>query len=139
MTQDDVREALAELKDARSQWGKAHEKFNIAAEKVAIRLIHEAVAARMSVEDVARIGGLTPKRVRTLMRQAGLDPRNGKGMLAENAAAALTENAALIGIDPKQMDLTSPLAYLPMGDSLRHEIIHSRTIHTVTDLPEDEH
>lgn len=138
MQQADVREALTELKEARSQWGKAHAEFNDAAEKVAVRLIHEAIAARMSVEDVARHGGLTPKRVRVLMRQHGLDPRNGKGMLAENAATALRENATLLGIDPKDMDLTSPLAYLPMGESLRHQIIHSRSIHEVADLLEDE-
>jgi len=56
------------------------------------------------------------------MRLAGLNPKMGKTLLAESASKALTENAMLMGVDPEKMDLTSPLAYLPMGNELKQRL-----------------
>lgn len=114
-----VQLALEEIRDARARWSEATKEFNQGAEFVLVRLIHEAARNYMSVEDVSKFSGLSTKRVRALMREVGLNPRDGKNLLSKKAAEALNENAALMGIDPSQMDLMSPLAYLPMGKALR--------------------
>jgi hypothetical protein len=115
-------EALAE---AKAEWDKARTQFDSDVEFVMTRLLHEAAANYMSVEQVAKATGLTPKKVRALMRKVGLDPKAGKRLLSAQAADALRDNAALLGIEPHEMDLTSPLAYLPMGSELRQRILET--------------
>lgn len=107
------------VKKSKARWAEEITKFNHDTEQVLKRLIHEAVRHYMSAEQVAAETGLTAKRVRALMRQFGLNPKSGKRLLADNAAKALESNAELMGIKPWQMDLTSPLAYLPMGDKMK--------------------
>jgi hypothetical protein len=68
------------------------------------------------------------------MRNSGLDPRQGKSLLAKTAAEHLQENAALMGIEPHEMDLMSPLAYLPMGQELRAIL---ETSERPTELPDE--
>jgi hypothetical protein len=115
----DVQIALEGIAEAKTKWTRAFADFNAGVETAMTRLIHEAAANFMSAEEVAKHSGLTVKRVRILMRAAGLDPKHGKRLLSKNAATALAENAALLGIQPHEMDLTSPLAYLPMGSEMR--------------------
>lgn len=133
----DVQIALEGLAEARREWSRAMRAFNADSERVLIRLLHEAAANYMSVEQVAKFSGLAPKRIRTLMRDNGLNPRDGKRVLAKHAAEALQSNAELLGIAPHQMDLMSPLAYLPAGSVLRQELT-DKTTAGVTEL-EDEH
>ena len=77
MKAEDVQRKLGELKEARSIWGKAHAKFNNQAEALAVELVYRGLAARLSVEAMSSASGLTPKRIRILMRQHGLDPKAG--------------------------------------------------------------
>ena len=114
-----VQLGLEKVAQDREAWAQARKVFDANVETVMSRLIYEAVANMMSVEQIASASGLTPRQVRALMRSSGLNLRQGRKALAHSAAVALEENSALLGIDPLQMDLTSPLAYLPMGKELR--------------------
>ena len=110
---------LEQIMKAREEWRSAYTSFVADTELLMGRLLHEAAVARMSVEQFAKASGLTVKRVRVLMREQGIDPKKGKALLAKESAEALQNNAALMGIEPAQVDLTSPLAYLPMGSELK--------------------
>lgn len=122
MNRQEIQAELARIEKARAAWLAGQQKFNADVEWMLRRLIHEAVRDRMSAEEVARHSGLTVKRIRVLMRSAGLDPKEGKNLLSKKAADALAQNADLLGIDPREVDLMSPLAYLPMGEKMRREL-----------------
>lgn len=134
MEKAEVVKSLQQVHKARQEWGKSTAKFQAEVDRIMTRLVHEAAANHMSVEEVARAAGLTPKRVRTFMRAVGLDNRSGKTLLAQRANQYLVENANLLGIDPGDMDLTSPLAYLPAGDRLRQATVESEAVKGVKDL-----
>jgi hypothetical protein len=70
------------------------------------------------------------------MRRNKMSPSSGKTLLAKTAAEALATNSALLGIAPHEMDLTSPLAYLPMGTEMR-QAITDKTVSAVTELPDE--
>lgn len=114
-----VGTALAKVGEARRQWGQAQARFNAETEALMGRLLNEAAANKMSVEAVAEATGMTPTKTRALMRRHGLNPKTGRNLLAKQAAQTLAENAALLGVEPREFDLLSPLAYLPMGRELR--------------------
>jgi hypothetical protein len=118
----DIIEALVSVRVAKAQWAAAQTKFNSDVEAVMTRLLHEAVAARMSDSQVAYASGFTVKRIRMIMRAIGLNPRDGKNLLSAKAGEALANNAALLGIEPRDMDLMSPLAYLPMGSEMKRAL-----------------
>src|SRR5690349_19562759 len=82
------------------------------------RLILEAALNRMSAEEVGRYSGFTLRAVRIKFRQNELTGR-GKTLLSRQAAHVLEQNAAILGVDPKDIDLMSALAYLPAGPELR--------------------
>lgn len=132
MKKFEVQVTLEGIAEARAAWATANAKFNADVEFLMNRLINEAAANFMSAEEVAKASGLTVKRVKTMMRERGLDPKRGKQLLAKQAAEALAENSALLGIEPHEMDLMSPLAYLPMGDQMR-EALRPKG---VTEIPE---
>jgi hypothetical protein len=90
----------------------------------------------MSVEEVAKHSGIRVSEIRKKMRNAGLDPRNGKMLLVKQAAEALATNAALLGVHPSEVDLMSPLAYLPAGEELQRKITDASTS-GVTELDDD--
>lgn len=136
MQKFDVQIALEGIAEAKAEWATAITKFNADVEAVMQRLLHGAAVNYMSAEEVAKASGLTIKRVRVLMREAGLNPRDGKRLLAKKAAETLAENAALLGIEPHEMDLMSPLAYLPMGESLK-KFLETEAMRGVKELPED--
>lgn len=136
MQKFDVQIALEGVREAREKWTKAKIKFDADVEYVMSRLINEAAVNYMSAEEVARASGLTTKRVRLLMRQRGLDPRKSKRLLSKQASETLMENAALLGVEPHEMDLMSPLAYLPAGQELR-QMLTDMTLSQVTDVPDE--
>lgn len=119
MNADEVLAAFAEVDRIRQEWLKAERVYKHRIGLVLTRLLAEAVKNRMSVAQIAQASGLTPKRIRAEMRAIGLDPKKGKSVLSRGAADALHSNAELLGIEPSEMDLTSPLAYLPMGEELK--------------------
>lgn len=119
MQKAEVNTALTQIAEARAAWVKINNEFNSNVDRLMTRLLNEAAANRMSVEEVARASGLTVKRVRVLMRNRGLNPKDGKNLLAKKAAETLESNANLLGIEPGDMDLMSPLTYLPAGSQLR--------------------
>lgn len=119
MKQFEVQLAFEELRSQFDKWKKAFNDVAREFDKIMTRLIHEAVANRMSVEQIASATGLSPKVVRMKMRRMGFDPKRGRGPLAHAAAEALRTNAELLGVDPLDIDLTSPLAYLPGGSQLQ--------------------
>lgn len=137
MQKFDVQIALEGVRDARGKWSRAQREFQTNVDKVLNRLIHEAAACYMSVEEFAKASGLSPKRVRDIMRHNGLSPSSGKTLLAKQAAEALATNSALLGIAPHEMDLMSPLAYLPMGTEMR-QALTDKTVSGVTEVDEDD-
>lgn len=119
MNREELKAAFARTDAAAREWEVAIARFQSEIQRVRIALITEAVANRMSASQVAEISDMAVRQVRSVMRAAGLDPKWGQRLLAKQAASALVDNANLLGIDPQDMDLTSPLAYLPMGQELR--------------------
>lgn len=111
------------IKRARHQWAQAQTEFTQQIDRLMALVINEAAVNRMSAEEIAAMLGITPKRVRVLMRAQGLDPYKSKTLLAEHAAANLKANADLLGIDVREMDLMSPLVYLPAGEQLRATVL----------------
>lgn len=125
-----VQLELEAVRDARAAWSKAKRQFESDVDLIMARLLNEAAVNYMSVPQISKASGLTPTKVRALMRKHNLNPKRGKRALAAAAATALQENSALLGIEPHEMDLMSPLAYLPMGSDLRQELSdHEHTEH----------
>lgn len=133
MKKFDVVLALSKIREANALWTKQRLAFNSDVDDLLRRLLHEAAHNFMSVEEVSKASGFTPKRVRELMRRAGLNPKDGKRLLSKKAAEALANNSALLGIEPGEMDLMSPLAYLPMGEQLKRQL--HKTVSQVHELP----
>lgn len=134
MNKYEVTMGFQKLRDARRQWNTGRAEFNDGYSRVLRRLIHEGARAFMSAREMAQALDVPSKTVIRAMREAGLDPRSGKRNLSDAASKALVGNAELLGVDPNAFDLTSPLAYLPMGEQMRKEIL---TVSKVTDLDDD--
>lgn len=130
-----VQTALINLRDARRKWRIAKREFDTDVEFVMARLLHEAAINYLSVDEVAHRSGFSELAIRRMMRDSGLDPKKSKHLLANSAAKALNENAELLAVKPGEMDLTSPLAYLPMGEQLKQQLTDAR-VHRVTEVPE---
>lgn len=119
MQRFEVRKALEAVAQASKEWNQARQEFDSRVDALMTRLLNEAAVHKMSVAEVAHSLGITITRTRGLMRKHGLNPTSGRNLLAAQGAEYLVENAALLGVEPRDFDLTSPLAYLPMGESLR--------------------
>jgi len=132
-----VETSLRAVRSARGKWNQARREFDKNVDLIMARLLHEAAANMMSVHDVSMASGLTTKRVRALMRALGMNPHSGKKLLADQAAKALHENAELMGVNPREFDLMSPLAYLPMGKELRMALKKEGTTAPVMELDDD--
>lgn len=122
---------LSYAAETRAAWSRAERKFRQEYEYVMRHLLHEAAYNMMSVEQVGKAANLTPKQVRSMMRRFNLNPKHERKMLSRRAAEALRYNSELMGISPEEMDFTSPLAYLPMGDQLRAELARHTTASVV--------
>lgn len=138
MKKFDVIIALESVQSAKREWAAGVTMFNASVDTLMSRLLHEAAANYMSPEEVARASGFTPKRVRQMMRDRGLNPRDGKTVLNQKASEALANNAALLGIEPSEMDLMSPLAYLPMGEKMKREL-QDKTVSQVHEVSGNDH
>lgn len=134
MNKTELQEILEYIRESRGAVLEAHRDINEQARRVMKRLLFEAAHNRMSVVEVAQHSGYSKARLRQMMRQFGLDPKWNKSLLGEHAAQALAENADLLEIDPKDLDLTSPLAYLPAGEQLRNAVDRTRS-REVTGVP----
>lgn len=134
MKKIDVLIQLQRINEAHRKWNVARLEFLTASNHMMARLLHEAAANFMSAEEVAKASGFTVKNIRNQMRNAGLNPKDGKRLLSKKAAEALANNAALLGIEPHEMDLMSPLAYLPMGEQMKREL-RASAVSQVTDVP----
>lgn len=130
-----VQLELEAVRDARAAWNKAKRQFESDVDLIMARLLNEAAVNYMSVPQISKASGLTPTKVRALMRKHNLNPKRGKRALAAAAATALQENSALLGIEPHEMDLMSPLAYLPMGSELRQELSETKREPGVLQIP----
>src|ERR1700751_4754672 len=139
MQRDEIVKAVGRVAQEQRAYAKATTEWRDAFNAVMKRLINEAAANMMSVEEVSRASNISPSRVRSIMRANALNPKMGKRLLAKTAAEALASNAELLGIEPNQMDMMSPLAYLPAGSLLRQVVIDSTLAATeVPDVPLDE-
>lgn len=123
-----VQLMLEHVREVREQASRANRDYNEGMNKVLASLLHHAALNFMSSHEVGKALGMSPSRVRTLMKANGLNPTSGKRLLSEQAAKALAENAELMGIEPSQMDLMSPLAYLPMGEQLRKQFLETEAV-----------
>lgn len=132
----EIESMLKDLRKARERWGQGRTEFFSGYDWVLTRLVHEAAINYMGANQIATALGVSPKTIRAKMRAIGLDPKGGKRALNAKASQALLENAAIMSVDPSEVDLTSPLAYLPMGEELRKQY-QDRTLARVTEL-EDE-
>lgn len=115
MDQFGVQLALEDLREVKRVWMKAKRDFDAQWMDSFIRLLHEAAINYMSVDQVSKASGLTRRRIRSIMRDHGLDPKRTKTVLSKTAAEAVQNNAAQLGVKPDQISLLSPLAYLPLG------------------------
>lgn len=126
----DVTLRMEKLRDQHRKWLDAMAGYREERDRILDRLILEAVKIRMSVADIARASGLSRKQVRDRMKYLGLHQRDGLRVMSDRAAENLRTNAALLGVDIDNFDLTSPLAYLPAGEHLQREMLPK-----VTELP----
>lgn len=115
MDQFGVQLALEDLREVKRVWMKSKREFDHQWMDSFIRLLHEAAINYMSVDQVSKASGLTRRRIRSIMRDHGLDPKRTKTVLSKTAAEAVQNNAAQLGVKPDQISLLSPLAYLPLG------------------------
>lgn len=122
MNKSEIITALTRVSEAKEAHAARISEYQSGLNAVMRRLLHEAMAARMSPEEVGRLSGFTTKQIRARMKVIGLSPSNGKTVLSQKAAEALANNAALLGIEPSEMDLMSPLAYLPMGEQMKRQL-----------------
>lgn len=129
----EVLSYLGQIKEAREEFARVQTKFASDVDAMMNRLIHEGARNFMSAEEIGRAAGMPVKRIRAFMRSAGLSPSDSKTLLSKKAAEALANNSALLGIEPSEMDLMSPLAYLPMGSVMKREL-QDRSVSQVTDV-----
>lgn len=122
MNRRETEEALSRVAELRSDAQRRINEFSTAYNTAFGRLLHEAAFNWMTPEDVARLTGLPPRMVRAKMRQQGLNPKTPAAVLSKQAGAALAENARRLGVDPHDINLMSPLAYLPGGDDIQSVI-----------------
>ncbi len=119
MTHHEVTAALEHLRAAESEWLTARAKYNSDSEALLSALLLRGLEVRLSPEDIGRASGIGATAMRRRVRALGLNTRRGAAALSREASETLRENAALLGIAPEDVDLLSPLAYLPAGPALR--------------------
>jgi hypothetical protein len=128
MNKFEIELNLKHVAEARAQYNAAAKEFGLRVDKAMKRLIHEAAAQRMSVPQVAKLSGFTTAQIKSRMKAMDLNPTTGRTLLSKQAADVLANNAEILGIEPHEVDLMSPLAYLPAGSLLKEKVS------SVTDL-----
>lgn len=119
---DRLKEQFEKAREAKEEMDRVVLDFNAQWDTFMSRVLYEALAQRMSVAQIAAACGVSERVIRAMLRDRGLNPNSSKRTLAGQAADALHANAALLGIEPREMNLMSPLAYLPMGEKMRKEL-----------------
>ena len=112
---------LEHIAAQRKAWNEAANEFGKRVDRAMKRLIHEAAAMRMSATTVAKLSGFSTAQIKARMKAMNLNPTTGKTLLSKQAAAVLESNAEIMGIQPHEIDLMSPLAYLPAGSLLKSD------------------
>lgn len=107
---------LQHVRDARAAFSEASKKHAEDISAAMTRLIREAAVQMMSPQEVARHSGFTTAQIKTRMKAIDLNPTKGKRLLSQHAAKVLARNAEMLGVERTEIDLMSPLAYLPAGD-----------------------
>ena len=122
---------LEHVAASRKAWNEAAKVSAERVDRAMKRLIHEAAAARMSATEVAKLSAFSTAQIKQRMKTMGLNPTTGKTLLSRQAAAVLESNAEIMGIQPHEIDLMSPLAYLPAGSLLKEtdQSVHSLRPH----------
>lgn len=133
LSKEQIQVSFEKINEARQQLKLAGASVESEVNRVLTRLIHECLTKRMSPEHIAVMAGWRVKEVRSAMRARGIEPRHNKTVLAKQSASALIDNAHLLGIEPEEMDLSSPLAYLPMGKELR-EFLETNPVEAVEEI-----
>lgn len=134
MQKFEIQLNLEHIEQARKAYNTASREFGERVDKAMKRLIHEAAAQRMSITEVGKLSGFTSAQVKARMKAMNLNPTTGKTLLSKQAADVLASNAEIMGIEPSEIDLMSPLAYLPAGSLLKDKAQSKG----VTDLDEAE-
>lgn len=135
MDREQIIDRLSDVKDARKEWREAKRKFDQDSRKAMTRLVLEAARNRMSVEQIGKASGMTRREVRQYLRGWGVEPNEGINAASDAAADVLTLNAERLGVDPGQIDLMSPLVYLPLGNDVTRVIESGAVRQGVTELP----
>lgn len=113
---------LEHVREARIEKNNADAEFNASVDRMMNRLLHEAARSMMSAHEVGKHAGLTTSQVKARMRKVGLNPSEGKTLLSKHAVKVLESNAELMSIEPSEINLMSPLAYLPAGPALEPQV-----------------
>jgi len=120
--EDQIRSGLRQIGQARAAWHEGITNFRASVEGITDRFLVEAARDRIAVHEVARLLGVRPAWVRSRMRDIGFETGRSEAALSRQAHAIIERNAEILGIDIKDIDLTSPLAYLPAGKDLLKQI-----------------
>lgn len=118
----EVGKMLAELRRQREAWKDARREFQSEYAETLRWLILEAAATLYSLQEISEILDVPQKTIKAIAKKDDLNFKHDRVLLSHSAVNALRENAALMGINPEDFDLLSPLAYLPMGEELRKSL-----------------
>ena len=124
---------LEHIAAQRKAWNEAAREFGERVDRAMKRLIHEAVAKRMSATEVAKLAGYNRTTLKSMMLRMNLNPTKGTTLLSRQAAAVLESNAEILGIKPHEIDLMSPLAYLPAGSLIKEQVA---SVTEIAEFPE---
>lgn len=136
MNKTDVITLLASVKRVRSAFADMRAHHDAEVTTAMRRLVLEGATHYLSAEEMGDAAGYTAKAIRSMLRNEGVDPRLKKTMLSKHAAKTLSDNAALMSVEPGDL-LLSPLAYLPAGPGLVREV-QDAAVSQVTEVEEIE-
>lgn len=113
-----IRLHLEHIRAARDELNKKRREYDAIVNKHLPLLLLEAGQNRMSVREVSKHSGIPVRQIRARLKKLGVKSTDAR-LLPDASAKVLAANADLLNIDPADMDLMSPLAYLPAGQALR--------------------
>lgn len=116
----EVLSALSDIGTAQLEFHRVAKRYEAERDRALLPLVLEGARLRLSAKRMAAYAGVTQGRIKSILRRTGIDGRN-ISMVAEQTEKVLEHNAALLDVDITQIDLMSPLAYIPAGPGLRRE------------------
>lgn len=138
MKTHEITASLREVGAAVRTWRRAYREFNEQKDRVLKHLLMEAAFQRMSLDEAALAADLPLAGLRPIAKEMELNTKRGRSLLTRQAAETLAANAAFLGVDQTEMDLMSPLAYLPMGSGLRQFLETEATQGVAAKMDDDE-